>query len=169
MTETRRDGIRRLHPITLALLGLVMVSAAWASGYQTPPDPLPAIIDAPPTPQVLMSPDRQWMLLLESPNLLSLADLSEPELRLAGRRISPRTNGPTRDRPVTGLPDGAGVGGVRWSPDGRRIAFALTSGSAIELWVAEVVDGKARRLGAAALNLAAGTTPRWFSDSRTIV
>ena len=184
MPESKRGKSHTVR-IVAVVVGLLFATGAWSSGYQAPPDPLPAIIDAPPTPRLSLSPDREWMLLLESPNLLSLADLSGPELRLAGRRISPRTNGPTRVRPVrkltlrrvsdlsertiTGLPQGAGVGGVTWSPDGKKIAFALTRGDAVELWVAEVAQARARRLGSATLNLAAGRTPRWFADSQTIV
>ena len=185
MPESNRGRPHTVRLIAIVAAGLLFASGVWSSGYQVPPDPLPAIVDAPPTPQVRLSPDREWMLLLESPSLLSLADLSEPELRLAGRRISPRTNGPTRVRPVrkltlrrvsdlserviAGLPEGAGVGGIRWSPDGKKIAFALTRGEAIELWVAEVAKATAHRLGNSKLNLAAGETPRWLSDSQTIV
>jgi len=185
MPKSNRGWSCSARLISIVLFGLLFAASGWSSGYQTPPAPLPTIVDAPPTPQVRLSPDREWMLLLESPNLLSLADLSEPELRLAGRRISPRTNGPTRVRPVQkmtlkrvsdlserlieGLPEGAAVGGVSWSPDSQKVAFALTRGDAIELWVAEVAEARARRLGNASLNLAAGETPRWFSDSRTIV
>jgi len=169
----------------VALTFALLCTAAAASGYRVPPDPLPDIVDAPPTPQVSLSPNLDWMLLMESPNLLSLSDLAEPELRLAGLRISPRTNGPSRarpirkltlrrrtdlaERPITGIPEGAAIGAVSWSPDSQRIAFALTRGTEIQLWVAEVATGEARRLGDMRLNLTAGSAPRWFPDSRTLV
>jgi len=66
--------------------------------YQVPPKIIADIVDAPPTPSVDLSPDNQWMLILERPNLPSIAEISQPELRIAGIRINPRTNGPSRVR-----------------------------------------------------------------------
>src|SRR5918997_3958653 len=101
--------------------------------YQLPPRPIADVIDAPETPDVSLSPDRRWMLLLGKPGYPPIAELAEPELRLAGLRINPRTNGPSRAGHYTGLtllsieegrrgarreivgpPAGARIGGGRW-------------------------------------------------------
>jgi len=64
--------------------------------YQSPPKAIADLVDAPPTPSVSFSPDHHWMLIMERASLPSIEELSQPELRLAGLRINPRTNGPSR-------------------------------------------------------------------------
>ena len=68
--------------------------------YQRPPKAIADLLEAPPTPLVLVSPEvekRPRTLLIEQPGgLLTIADLAQPELRLAGLRFNPRTNGPSR-------------------------------------------------------------------------
>ena len=185
MTELHRWFPAPLIGALLVLVCLtgVPVSASDVS-YQTPPAPLGDIIDAPPTPTMRLSPDRRTMLLLERPNLLPLSDLAAPELRLAGLRIRPRTNGPSRtrpihkltlksmtdlaERPILGLPEGAPIGSVTWSPDGARIAFTVTAGDDIQLWVADVADARARPLLGGRLNAAGGKPLRWL-DGETLI
>ena len=184
----RRSFGIRLPVLVAALLVWVGASLSLAEGksnYRTPPAPLGAIIDAPPTPLVQLSPDRHWMLLLEAPNLISIDELSEPELRLGGLRIRARTNGPSRSRPirkltlkrvsdltereVQGVPDGASIGNVSWATDGTRFSFSVTREDEIQLWVGEVDDATARRIGNFRLNGILGNPARWFPDSRTLI
>ena len=112
-------------------------------------------------------------------------EAGEKELRLAGVRLRPRTNGPSRSTPihrmtlrslaeltekvVTGLPENPKIGNIAWSPDGAHFAFTLTRETDIELWVAEVASATARRLGGQRLNAVMGSPIRWSSDSRTLV
>ena len=60
-----------------------------------------ALVDAAPTPGVSLSPDETMLLINESASLKSIAEVAAPELRLAGMRINPRTNGPSRARVTT--------------------------------------------------------------------
>lgn len=156
-----------------------------ASAYRTPPQILVDLIDAPPTPGVSFDPKKEWILLTKQPSLPPVAELAERELRLAGLRIKPQINGPSRtnsltglellrisdlsQREITGLPAEARIENVRWAPDGRRIAFTNTVRDGIELWVAEVETGQARRLLEGRLNLSARLAPRWLLDSRTLI
>jgi dipeptidyl aminopeptidase/acylaminoacyl peptidase len=154
--------------------------------YRTPSADLATLADAPLTPAVSVGPNAQMMVLMEVPGLLTIEDVSQPELRLAGLRINPRTNGPSRDRyfaaltlerlgdgrqmPVSGLPDAPRIGSVRWSPDGSRIGFALTRENGIELWAADVATGEARALTDARLTvLPRSGAFEWLPDSRTLV
>lgn len=154
--------------------------------YQRPPDALAQLVEAPATPSVSISPDRRHMLLMEQPGLPSIAELAQPELRLAGLRINPRNNGPSRsyaytgltlrgidgadERAVTGLPDDARISSVQWSPDSRHVAFTVDGDERIDLYVAAVADGRARRLLDAAVNNAYYGSPfDWVSDSRSLV
>lgn len=179
---------RALAVLLLALAPAAPGRAATSDAgvYHLPPQVLVDIVDAPPTPPpTRLDPRREWVLLLEQPNLPPVADLAERELRLGGLRIRPRTSGPSRtsfasglkllrlsdlaERQIVGLPSPAQIGNVRWAPDGSRFAFTHTGPEGIELWVTEVGSGQARRLADARLNLAAGAEPQWLRDGRSLV
>lgn len=153
--------------------------------YRTPSQVLVDIVDAPLTPSVSISPDHSWMLLMAQPSLPSIAELAEPELRLAGLRIKPRINGPSRsgystgltvkhvvdlaERPVQGLPPEPRIQNLAWSPDGSTVAFTNTTDDGIELWVADVASGRARRLVGPRLDLTLADGPTWLADSKTLL
>jgi len=155
------------------------------SSYRMPPKAIADLIDAPVTPNVSIGPDRRWMLIMGRPPLPPISELAQPELRLAGLRINPRTNGPSRhpyytklalkhicdqtEREISGLPDDGRISGIMWSPDGGRIALAVTRDTGIELWAAAVADGRAERPGQLRLNAAYGSTFCWMPDSRTLI
>lgn len=150
-----------LFTAILAALSMLM-SAQGSNGYQLPPDAIVSIVDAPQTPSVLLSPDNKTMLLLNRQELPSIADLSQPEMRLAGIRFDPSTNGPSRGqgvnrisamntdgtalRELTGLPPSPKLGGVSWSDDSKRFAFTNTTDNTIELWVADIATMTARKI-----------------------
>lgn len=169
----------------LVLAAVPSLLSAQQHGYRQPPSPIAEILDAPQTPAVFVSPDRAWLLLAERASLPSIAELSEPELRLAGLRINPRTGGQSREVTGTGLrlraigasnkptperrivtPAGARIGVPQWSQDSKRIAFTVTSDSTVTLWIAEVATGAARRVDAPALNATIGTPCRWIDNTR---
>jgi dipeptidyl aminopeptidase/acylaminoacyl peptidase len=169
----------------LSPLVLGQEDPAASKPYQMPPKAIAALIDAPPTPSVSVGPNNRWMLLMQRPSLPPVSEIAQPEMRLAGRRINPRTNGRSRvshytgltlkrmddqsERPIQGLPKEPRLGSVRWSPDGRQIAFTHTCEDGIELWVADVATAKATRLTEPRLNGAYGSPYEWVSDSRTLV
>ncbi|RYF54125.1 MAG: S9 family peptidase, partial [Cytophagaceae bacterium] len=74
-----------------------------APTYQTPPKPLADLVTVPPTPNVSMSSKGDMMLILEQASAPSIAELAQPELKLAGLRLNPANTGPSRARYVTGL------------------------------------------------------------------
>lgn len=153
-------------------------------GYRLPPSPIPEIIDAPRTPAVSMSPDRTTIALLGRQNLPPLAELAEPELALAGTRINPDINGPSRSffyksivlqriadgsQQTIALPPEANLGAPKWSPDGRMLAFTNTVAEGIELWVVEIGSGDIRRLLGPQLNATYGTSFIWAPDSLSLL
>lgn len=169
---------------TGALLAALVLAGPVAAqdGYLSPPDPIPAIVTAQPTPGVLVGRDRQTLALLTREGLPSIAEMAEPELRLGGFRISPRTNGisATRASYSTGIifqnlatganrtvqvPAGARIANTSWSPDGQKLAFVNATSNGLELWVAEVATGQARRVLGAELNGTVGTPYRWLPDN----
>ncbi len=158
------------------------VLAQDASGYQQPPAPIADILDRKPTPTPSLSPDRTTLALFDRSNLPPIAELAEPMLRLGGYRINPRNNGPANSRvswltglsfqPVAGgaaravaLPEGARFTSPNWSPDGKAVAFLMDAPTGLELWVADVASGQARRLTDARVNAAAGGAFDWLPDS----
>src|SRR5512147_2312358 len=94
MMRSLRATLRGLAA-ALALLCAAGLAAA-QQPYRQPPQVVVDMMDAPPPPTTLVSPDRAWLLLADRAAMPTIADLSEPMLRLAGERINPATNGPFR-------------------------------------------------------------------------
>jgi hypothetical protein len=63
------------------------------NGYRLPPQEVVDIIAAPPEPMVSISPDGEWLLLIDREAMPSIADMARRQLRLAGIRIDPAANG----------------------------------------------------------------------------
>jgi dipeptidyl aminopeptidase/acylaminoacyl peptidase len=167
-------------------VGLAAQAAAPGPGYLLPPKVIVDILDAAPTPAVIVAPNRQMVALLERKSMPSVADLAEPIHRIAGARINPKTNGrQQRTGAATGitlkavsdgaekkvvLPPNANVGGLAFSPDGRHLSFTNTKASGIELWVADTTTGQSRLLsGGDRLNGAAGEPCDWLDDSAALI
>lgn len=156
-----------------------------SGGYQTPPESIAALVNAPVTPGLSFSPDRKWMLFLEQPGYPSIQEVAQPELRLAGIRINPRTNGPSRagfisgltlqpissgsPRPVQRLPANPAIQFVSWSPDGTKIAFIHTEEAGLSLWVVDVKSATARIQTGPMINAAMPGQPYIWLDNEQIV
>jgi dipeptidyl aminopeptidase/acylaminoacyl peptidase len=184
---TSRWPFRWALPLWLALLLCSPVAAQdreTAAVYMTPAPELAALVDAPRTPGVSLSPDRSTMLLLQPPSLPSIAEVSAPESRLGGLRINPRNNGPSRgtafiglrlrdlaghERPVAGLPQAPRIRNVGWAPDGAHVAFTNETVDRVELWVVNVAAAQAQRLIDRPVNAAYGSPYTWMSDARTLL
>src|SRR6476660_3943557 len=87
-------GILVLAPV-LALRAQVP-SASDPPKYVLPPKPIVDVFDAELLPQTLVSPNRQVVALTKARAYPTIAELSQPMLRLAGARVNPRSNGPHR-------------------------------------------------------------------------
>ena len=156
--------------------------------YRTPSPQIVATFDAPPLPQVIVSPTRQMLALTTRKGSPSLAELARPTLRLAGERVDPKNNGPHRTATNGGsyaitlkriadgreitvtMPPQASVSNVHFSPDGSRLSFTNTRDAAIELWVADASTGQARMMiGGDRLNAAGGDPCDWLHDNVTMI
>src|SRR5205807_206090 len=69
--------------VPVAALRLSGAPAEAQSGYRRPPKEVLDILQAPPTPQVSVSPTRDRLLLLHAERYPGIAELAEPMLRLA--------------------------------------------------------------------------------------
>ena len=93
---------------SLVLLALVLVPAQALAqvqqrGYQQPPAPIAAMLDAEPLPIVQLSPDARTLLLVRREAMPSITEVGAPFVGLAGSRINPRTNGGWTDASYVGL------------------------------------------------------------------
>ena len=158
-----------------------------ASGYLTPPREIVDILDAPPTPSVLVSPNRDVVVLMERRSMPPISWQARPLERLAGYRIDPRNSGPWRapetsaltirridDEPAdVGLridaPRGTTLGWPQFSPDGSHLSYAVLRDTGIELWVVDVASGKPRALTSASLNATWGNPCEWLFDSSGVL
>src|SRR5438876_6332679 len=84
-----------MRSILLALL-LAPIAGAQTPKYLTPPSEVVAAFDAAPLPDALLSPSKKVLALSYRKAQPTIAQLSQPMLRLAGARVNPRTNGPRR-------------------------------------------------------------------------
>ena len=153
--------------------------------YQKPPQSIIDLLEAPVSPAVRISSDGEWMLLLEMPKLPSIAELSQPELRLAGLRINPASNGQSRTSAYTGiklksistgsentfagLPSEPHLADITWSPDESKIAFTHNSPKGIELWIADLKTLQANRLSNFYLNDTYGTAFVWTPNGKSLM
>ena len=151
-----------------------------------PPKVIVDILDAQPTPTVIVSPDRRTMALLDRLSMPTIAQLAEPIHRIAGTRINPKTNGRQQrtgsvfaitvksiadgaERKIT-VPPNANISGVSFSPNGKRLSFLNTKENAIELYVADTSTGQSRMVTATdRLNATGGDPVDWLKDGATIL
>lgn len=173
---------------SLLLLFLAFGAVAQAQTpltYQRPPAEIAALAEAPATPGVSLSPDRNLMAILGRPEMPSIEEASRPELRLAGIRIDPGNFGPSRMSyinklqlrtrnnetllEISGLPQPLLLSNLSWSPDGKQLAFLQNNADAISLWVVDLQSRGARQLSTRALNQVLGNGFAWSSDSKSLL
>jgi dipeptidyl aminopeptidase/acylaminoacyl peptidase len=176
----------RLASTSLAILVILFCnnSSSAQQGYKKPPKEVLDILNAPVTPGASVSPTRDNILLLTDLRYPPLADLAQPMLRLAGRRINPASNSPHRFQYSVALslkriadgsevkievPPGAKISGIEWSDDGKHFAFLNTAANRVELWVGDAATGKIRNLKAVTINSAIGNPVTWMGDNRTLL
>jgi dipeptidyl aminopeptidase/acylaminoacyl peptidase len=115
----------------------------------------------------------------------TIAELSQPMLRLAGARVNPRNNGPQRAAEIYAItlkkiadgsqvkvmvPPQANLLNVRFSPDGSHLSFQNRKDDRIELWVADTATGRAKLVsGSDRLNATTGDPCDWLHDNTTLI
>ncbi|MCC7466501.1 MAG: S9 family peptidase [Saprospiraceae bacterium] len=170
--------------IAFALLLGSVLSNAQNNAYRRPPADVAAIVEAKPTPQVSMNPTRDALMLTDYNPNPGITTLAEPFLKLGGLRVNPQINARQRITEFTGvtvqwfqtgksvtveMPKTGRLAGIpSWSPDGKRIAFAVDVADGVQLWVADATTGKSKRLGNFYLNDMLGSSFLWMEDSDRI-
>ncbi|SNS42474.1 glutamyl peptidase. Serine peptidase. MEROPS family S09D [Belliella buryatensis] len=185
-----------LYSLRKTLSASLIVCLAWlvtnpqanaqnALTYQTPPKEIADLVKAPSTPSVSFSRTGDFMLLLERSGNPSIEDLAQPELRIAGMRINPATNGPSRSGAVEnvkikmtksgeefqikGLPANARLGGFSVSKDEKYAAVTNTTNTGISLWVVDLTTYEAKKLTDEIVNDVMGGTLSWTPDNKILL
>lgn len=183
----------RLFAIAVLCGPSLLPSAALATGaaagdavqYQMPAAELQALVDAPRGPHFRLSPRASTALLVHLPGLPGIAEIAQPEWRLAGLRINPRMRAASqfdfgnalslldiqtgKQRNVQGLPANARIADTQWSPDEQWLAFSLWGAQGVELWLLDVAGARARRLLGERLNTATGSGFSWSQGSSELL
>ncbi|MEM9991223.1 MAG: prolyl oligopeptidase family serine peptidase [Bacteroidota bacterium] len=161
---------------------MVLKKAQEHTTYQIPPKVIADLVDMPATPSLQISPDHKWLVFLERPSLPSIQEVAQKEIRLAGLRINPKTNGASRSYyytnikirklnetqtyEVMGMPPAARIENIGWSPDSNYLSFTNTTEAGIALWVIKVAEQQAQQLTPPILNDAIGGVPyKWQVNS----
>jgi dipeptidyl aminopeptidase/acylaminoacyl peptidase len=171
--------------LLLSATAFVCAQSANVPRYQTPPKDVVDAFDAQPLPTALLSPTKQMFALTYRHPYPTIAELSQPILRIAGARVNPRNNGPQRAQEVYAitlrkladgsetkvtLPPGANISNVHFSPDGTQLSFINRKDDRLELWIADATTGKSRLMsGADRLNATTGDPCDWLRDNKTLI
>jgi dipeptidyl aminopeptidase/acylaminoacyl peptidase len=169
----------------LAAASLQFAQTPNAPRYLTPPKEVVDAFDAPPLPAAILSPSKQVIALTYRRPYPTIAELSQPMLRLAGARVNPKTNGPQRTANIYGItlkkisdgtemkvmtPPQANLSNIHFSPDGAHLSFLNTKSTGIELWIADTATGRARIVsGVDRLNATTGDPCDWLHDNKTLI
>ncbi len=153
--------------------------------YQTPAKELLDLLDAPVTPSFSISPSKQAYLLAYPMDMPDLSELAQPELKVAGLRINPNNFGSSNPRsyskfelvdlktkittPLNGIPENAVVTAYRWAPDGENIALSVYFQNTIELWVASIADGVAKKMASNLNETMISPAFQWLADSKSLL
>ena len=153
--------------------------------YQKPPTSILELVDVERAPIVSMDSKKEQMLFYYRNAFKTLSDLSQPELRLAGLRINPKTNISSTTnfytnikykklkeqelQQIVNLPSNARIAHTSFSPDETKLAFTNTTDEGVELWMIDLKTLQAAKLTDAILNANTGSPFSWFSNSKSML
>lgn len=156
-----------------------------ATNYQQPPKEIMDLIDVPMAPAIRLDSKSETMLFYYRDSYQSIEHLSQPELRLAGLRINPKTNIGSRTRfynnlelgstkntkrtKITGLPSNPQMANFQFSPNDNYISFTNTTNEGVELWLVDVRKTNAKKLTDGILSANIGGSVVWARDSKSLL
>lgn len=173
-----------LKSTLLISIFLIRLSVAAQSGYKLPPQSIVDLVNAP-SNTIELSNSANYMVTLTKAEMLSIEQLSEPRLGLAGYLINPENNANARKDgfqaiqltnltnhkkiALSGLPSNLLINNLQWSPDENYLAFQQIKKNGVELWAIEVKTGKAKMLTTSLLIDIAGRSFQWLANSNGIL
>lgn len=189
------QSIMNYKKIMIIFFGLVClftsVFANETQGYQSPPQHVLDVIEAPANPSPYMSPTRKHALLVSWTKFPPISQLAEPYMKLAGLRIEPRTRKRHDRRSGYGIAECAQKIAVidthtgqelpfslpkkgcsysfTWSPNGTQFAFQHATYDTVELWLGHVEKKTLKKIKKVNLNPMLGSTHQWMPDQKHIL
>lgn len=169
--------------LTFSLLSLSSQMFSQETQYQRPPAVIEEVALAKLSPVTQISDKAQWALLLERSPYRSLAKLAQPELRIAGTRINPRTFNTSRGAEytgvslmslndksnaaiqVTGLPEGAVIIETSFSPSEKSVLLYVEEEDGVYLYAFNVDNPVAKKQIDNKINTTTEATILWINDT----
>jgi dipeptidyl aminopeptidase/acylaminoacyl peptidase len=152
--------------------------------YKEPPKEIYDLIMAKPVPSASVDDAGKWMLLMERNTFPTVAELAEPELRIAGLRINPNNFAQSRmttlagmslkdlntlkEYQIKGLPSNLRATNIQWSPSQNKIAFVNLTFDTVDLYVIDIATFAASKINRLPLNIVTGGTFAWLDDNSLI-
>jgi len=168
---------------TLLFIFFICLSSIYAQvdlNYQTPHPDILSLADAPMPPIMSINFDGSKAIFIYRNQYISIEELSEKEMRLAGLRINPKTNSSSRARnfnnisifdmntkeeiPISGMPDDAKITNISWSNAQDKISFINATENGVSLWVIDFDKRSATKITEANLNANMGNPASWLKD-----
>lgn len=154
------------------------------TNYQLPPKAIMDLATAPPTPTVMFTSDGTWMVIMQRNAFMSIEDLAQPELRIAGLRINPKSFAGSRipfmvdvkfknvksgiEYVIKGMPKDSKISNLQFSPSEKKVGFIHQGTEGNEFWVADINTRSAERWGKASLNSTIGKPFQWIDDNNIL-
>lgn len=179
-------AMNRKLPISFffILFTYTITQAQDVTTYQKPPAAILDLVLAPPTPGTSIDSKGKYMLIMERSEMPTIAELAEPELRIAGIRIDPAHFGLSRNGHITkitlknietgavssftGMPANLRAGNVEWSPSETKFLFTQTGNKDIDLYVGDINTRQVKKINKSPLNLVLGQSIDWVNDNTII-
>lgn len=175
-----------LHRLFVFVCLAISPIVSFAQGnFQLPPKEILELADTKAPPTNLISPKNRFLIQLERPLYKSLAELAEPELKLAGLRINPENFNQSRSTyytslklfrfpemteiSVQGLPAQISMQYLSFSPTENYLAFVRVLPQDLELWTIDLKTGTARNTQNNNLNAVLGSPYQWDADGKSII
>ena len=155
--------------------------------YQTPPDDIAALYLAKPLPKMLLSPDGETLAITRTDCQWRDLDelLSCDEHCLAGLRIDAHNYSPTRHNPditaitlqstgaggetaISGMPQPLSAFDLKWSSDGRYLAFLNRTAGSVDLYRVDVHAGRAVKVNDRRVNATLSFTYALLPDGSVL-
>ena len=154
------------------------------STYRQPPSEIYDLIMAKPVPMASVDDCGKWMLLLERDTFPTVAELAEPELRIAGIRINPNNFAQSRiitlagirlkdlntlqEFEIKGLPENMRATNIQWNPSQNRIGFVNLKTDRADLYSIDIASLTAKKINNIPLSIVLGGAYCWVDDTRLI-